>query len=68
MLTNTSFLWEPIYEQRFLIKYHLKMSYKKPTKREIKASLDYLKALAEKDFKPKDYEYIWTGDLTDKLT
>ena len=44
------------------------MSYKKPTKREIKASLDYLKALAEKDFKPKDYEYIWTGDLTDKLT
>jgi hypothetical protein len=43
------------------------MSYRKTIKK-IKASLDYLKALAEKDFKPKDYEYIWTGDLTDKLT
>ena len=55
MLTNTSFLWEPIYEQRFLIKYHLKMSYKRPSKKRIKASLDYLKALAEKEVKPKDY-------------
>ena len=42
------------------------MSYKKPTKREIKASLDYLKALAEKDFKPKDYVDIWSGDSTDE--
>ena len=46
----------------------LKVSYKRPSKKQIKASLDYLRALAEKDFKPKDYEYIWTGDLTDKLT
>ena len=44
------------------------MSYKKPTKREIKASLDYLKALAEKDFKPKDYVDIRISDSTDKLT
>ena len=44
------------------------MSYKRPSKKQIKASLDYLRALAEKDFKPKDYEYIQTGDLTDKLT
>ena len=42
------------------------MSYRKPTKREIKASLDYLKALAEKDFKPKDYVDIWSGDSTDE--
>ena len=42
------------------------MSYKKPTKKEIKASLDYLRALAEKDFKPKDCEDMWTGDLTNK--
>ena len=34
------------------------MSYKRPSKKQIKASLDYLRALAEKDFKPKDYEYI----------
>ncbi|MDA9883793.1 hypothetical protein N9D33_05560 [Flavobacteriaceae bacterium] len=44
------------------------MSYKRPSKKQIKASLDYLRALAEKDFKPKDYVDIWTGDLTDKLT
>jgi len=44
------------------------MSYKKPTKKEIKASLDYLRALAEEDFKPKDYVDIWTEDSTDKLT
>ena len=44
------------------------MSYRKPTKREIKASLDYLKALAEKDFKPKDYVDIRISDSTDKLT
>ena len=44
------------------------MSYKRPTKRQIEATLDYLRALAEKDFKPKDYVDIWTGDLTDKLT
>lgn len=44
------------------------MSYKRPSKKRIKASLDYFKALAEKDFKPKDYEYIWTEDSTDKLT
>ena len=42
------------------------MSYKRPSKKQIKASLDYLRALAEKDFKPKDYEYIWSGDSTDK--
>jgi hypothetical protein len=29
------------------------MSYRKPTKKEIKASLVYLRALAAKDFKPK---------------
>ena len=44
------------------------MSYKKPTKREIKASLDYLRALAKEDCKPKDYVDIWIGDSTDKLT
>ena len=44
------------------------MSYKKPTKREIKASLDYLRALAEKDFKPNDYVDIRISDSTDKLT
>ena len=43
------------------------MSYKRrPTKRQIEATLDYFKALAEKDFKAKDYVDIWTGDLTDK--
>ena len=42
------------------------MSYKKPTKKEIKASLDYLRALAEEDFKPKDYVDIWSGDSTDE--
>jgi hypothetical protein len=42
------------------------MSYKKPTKRQIEATLDYLRALAEKDFKPKDYVDVWSGDLTDK--
>ena len=44
------------------------MSYKRPSKNRIKASLDYFKVLAEKDFKPKNYVDIWTGDLTDKLT
>ena len=43
------------------------MSYRKPTKKEIKASLDYFKALAEKDFKPKDCEDIWSGHLTAKI-
>jgi len=42
------------------------MSYKRPTKRQIEATLDYLRALAEKDFKPKDYVDIWSGHLTDK--
>lgn len=43
------------------------MSYRKTIKK-IKASLDYLRALAEKEFKPKDYVDIWTSDSTDKLT
>jgi hypothetical protein len=43
------------------------MSYRKTIKK-IKASLDYLRALAEKEFKPKDYVDIWTEDSTDKLT
>ena len=42
------------------------MSYKRPSKKQIEATLDYLRALAEKDFKPKDYVDIWTEDLTDK--
>ena len=42
------------------------MSYKKPTKRQIEATLDYLRALAEKDFKPKDYVDVWSRDSTDK--
>ena len=42
------------------------MSYKRPTKRQIEATLDYLRALAEEDYKPKDYVDIWTGDSTDK--
>jgi hypothetical protein len=42
------------------------MSYKRPSKKQIKASLDYLRALAEKDFKSKDYLDIWSGDSTDK--
>ena len=42
------------------------MSYKRPSKKQIKASLDYLRTLAEKDFKPKDDAEICTGDLTDK--
>jgi len=44
------------------------MSYKRPTKRQIEATLDYLRALAEKDFKPKDNVDILSGDSTDKLT
>lgn len=44
------------------------MSYKRPTKRQIEATLDYFRALAEEDCKPKDYVDIWTGDSTDKLT
>jgi hypothetical protein len=44
------------------------MSYKRPSKKQIEATLDYLRALAEEDFKPKDYIDIWTGDSTDKLT
>ena len=44
------------------------MSYKRPSKKQIKASLDYLRALAEKDFKPKDDAEIWSGDSIDKLT
>jgi hypothetical protein len=43
------------------------MSYRKTIKK-IKASLDYLKALAEKDFKSIDYVYIRISDSTDKLT
>ena len=43
------------------------MSYKRPTKRQIEATLDYLRALAEEDCKPKDYVDIWTGDLTAKI-
>ena len=42
------------------------MSYKRPSKTQIEATLDYLRVLAEKDFKPKDYVDIWTEDLTDK--
>ena len=42
------------------------MSYKRPSKKQIEATLDYLRALAEEDFKPKDYIDIWTGDSTDK--
>lgn len=44
------------------------MSYKRPSKKQIEATLDYLRALAEEDYKPKDYLDIWTGDSTDKLT
>ena len=44
------------------------MSYKRPSKKRIKASLDYFKALAEEGYKPKDYVDIWTEDSTDKLT
>lgn len=43
------------------------MSYKRPSKKQIEATLDYLRALAEKDFKPKDYVDIWTEDLTAKI-
>ena len=43
------------------------MSYKRrPTKKQIEATLDYLRALAEEDYKPKDYVDIWSGHLTDK--
>lgn len=44
------------------------MSYKRPSKKQIEATLDYLRGLAEEDYKPKDYLDIWTGDSTDKLT
>ena len=42
------------------------MSYKRPSKKQIEATLDYLRALAEKEFKPKNYVDIWTEDSTDK--
>ena len=42
------------------------MSNKRPTKRQIEATPDYLRALAGEDCKPKDYVDIWTGDSTDK--
>lgn len=42
------------------------MSYKRPSKKQIEATLDYLKALVEDDLKPKDYVDIWTEDSTDK--
>ncbi len=42
------------------------MSYKRPSKKQIEATLDYLRALAEEDFKSKDYVDIWTSDSTDK--
>ena len=67
MLTSINYLWGLISVQRFLIKYHSKMSYKRrSTKRQIEATLDYFKALAEEDYKPKDYVDIWTEDSTDK--
>jgi|5_EtaG_2_1085323.scaffolds.fasta_scaffold146986_2 hypothetical protein len=43
------------------------MSYKRrPTKRQIEATLEYFKALAEEDFKPKDYVDIWTEETHTK--
>ena len=42
------------------------MSYKRPTKRQIEATLDHLRALAEEDCKPKDYVDKLTEDSTDK--
>ena len=43
------------------------MSYKRrPTKWQIEATLDYLRALAEEDYMSWDFVDIWLGDSTDR--